>query len=151
MQSELPTPLPTSPTPQASSSSGSGTGLMTSKDPWGPKDVREVGEPLLHLGSCQSILVIISRNGTRTSYYAKRPGSGTASATAGDWSLGALAREGCLEEITLNEFSRSLLSGTCCFLGARQHEGLRGSEGHGAPPGCAQARCAGSAGFPAGS
>lgn len=51
------------------------------------------------------------------------------------------AREGCLEEITLNEFSRSLLSGACCFLDAGQPEGLRESEGHGDPPGSAGSHC----------
>lgn len=40
-----------------------------------------------------------------------------------------LARGGFLEEITLNWVSRSLLSWTCCFLGARQREGLQEGKG----------------------
>lgn len=142
VRSELAPPAqpPTSPSPQASSSSGSGTGLMTSKHPWGPKGVREVGEPLLHLGSCPSTLVIISGNGTRTSYYAKRPGSGTASATAGDgvWGCGPEKVPGG------NHFERVLKVAAIrdlWFSGCQAARGLRGSEGHGAPPGCAGSWC----------
>lgn len=39
------------------------------------------------------------------------------------------ARKGLLEETTLPWVSRSPLSRTCCFLGARQCEGLWGTEG----------------------
>ena len=48
--------------------------------------------------------------------------------------MGTSAREGFLEETTLNEVSRSLLSPPCC-PGARQWEGVGGSEGQIAPPG----------------
>lgn len=42
------------------------------------------------------------------------------SVQAADRNVGALAREGFQEEMTLNKISRLQLSQTCCFLGTRQ-------------------------------
>lgn len=124
----LPAPLP-SPLPRLqmeASSTGSGTGLVTSKHPLRPSGYeRNRRLPPLHLGSCQSTLVVRQEMAPEQ---VTMPES-LVSALAGDRNLEVLAREGYLEEITLNEFSRSLLSWTRCFLGARQCEGLRGSEG----------------------